>query len=715
MGAGLARNWRGGRRAVLLAIAAFAAMLAACTQATPEKAPPRVVDGVLDVRGWDFEADGPVRLDGDWEVFPEGTLEGAEVWSAPSSGDFTGVPWGEAHHRSRGGRDLDASRWVELRVRVRVLEPSMGFALQFDDFSAESFYAECRNAEGAHSVLRAGIEGPRAATRFHEGRWPFGTLDLARESPCVVVVPRAALDRVRMLSAPSIDRAAFAPPRASLQSALLFINLAMVGTFAVFAATMVRLDRRDPVPKWSLAVAVLLFLRIFAMGRGSLFPPEGSAVLTTFPWWRLEYADLWLLFGAILRYGEALAGTRVHGRWAAPGTFGVLIALALAAPYSANKACLPAGELAGLVVLGVVVRALFRAPRTLTLDVALAGVVVACVGAVGSIVTNFATGRNSPPFEFLSSTEPLFQMSILALRAQEAREKSARLAQATMRFVPQEFLQALGHPDVSAAKVGDVTSRVLTILFADLRNFTRSSERMSPEEAFAFLNECLARVAPAVRRHEGFIDKYIGDAIMALFPRCPADALRAALAMQGEISAHNARHPARQPLALGIGLHVGPVMMGTVGEAERLEVTVISDAVNLTARLESLTKQLGCAHILSGEVFEALDDGLRVGTRRLGTFVVKGRSTPVELHECFGSDPAPVRDAKAASRARFHAMLDTFESGRIAEAADLAGSLRDACPDDGPAAWWHIRLTREVVEQAEGALSRGGVIIVDEK
>ena len=100
-------------------------------------------------------------------------------------------------------------------------------------------------------------------------------------------------------------------------------------------------------------------------------------------------------------------------------------------------------------------------------------------------------------------------------------ERTAALAStnaAIQRFVPREFLHALGHDDVTTTKLGDATAKSITVLFADIRNFTSSSEGMTPEATFAFLNACLSKLGPHVRAQSGFIDKYIGDAIMAPFP-----------------------------------------------------------------------------------------------------------------------------------------------------------------------------------------------------
>ncbi|MBL8624107.1 MAG: hypothetical protein JNK64_22550 [Myxococcales bacterium] len=300
---------------------------------------------------------------------------------------------------------------------------------------------------------------------------------------------------------------------------------------------------------------------------------------------------------------------------------------------------------------------------------------------------------------------------------QRVAERTAALAStnaAIQRFVPREFLHALGHDDVTTAKLGDAAARTVTVLFADLRNFTSASEGLTPEETFAYLNDCLSRLGPLVRAHAGFVDKYIGDAIMALFPRAPRDAVMAAIAMHAELRAGRAPRPDRPPPAIGVGVHVGEVMMGTIGEVERFEATVISDVVNLTARLESLTKQLGCAILISEDVWRTLDEEVRADARRLGTFVVKGKVRPVSLYEVFAADPPALREAKRRGRARFEAMLDAFAHDRVDEARALARALRDEAPDDGAASWWARRLAAGGAV-ADIDLSSRGIVKLDAK
>ncbi len=302
---------------------------------------------------------------------------------------------------------------------------------------------------------------------------------------------------------------------------------------------------------------------------------------------------------------------------------------------------------------------------------------------------------------------------LLEARVQERTAALASTNAAISRFVPLEFLSALGHADVTTAKLGDVASREVTVLFADIRNFTAMSERLSPEATFRFLNECLSRMGPHIRAQSGFVDKYIGDAIMALFPGSPADAVRAALAMQAELRAYNAAHPSETPLAIGVGIHVGQVMMGTIGEAQRFEATVISDAVNLTARLETLTKQLGCTILVSDAVAAHLSEGERSCTRPLGTFAVKGKSEPVAIVEIFASDDVALREAKRASMPSLARALAYYTQDELVEALTLVGALAEACPDDGPMQWWLRRMQRELTEG--GPASGHRIVRLDEK
>ena len=219
------------------------------------------------------------------------------------------------------------------------------------------------------------------------------------------------------------------------------------------------------------------------------------------------------------------------------------------------------------------------------------------------------------------------------------------------RFVPQAFLAIVGKPSIVEVELGDNKRKNMTILFSDIRNFTTLSEAMTPDENFAFINAYLERMGPVIRDHNGFIDKYIGDAIMALFESAD-DALEAGLGMLATLDVFNVERRAagHKPIGIGVGINSGILMMGTIGEKHRMDGTVISDAVNLASRIESLTKTYHVGLLVSQYTVENLADPRAYDIRPIDIVVVKGKTHPVTIFEVFQRDPPEQRAAKAVTR-----------------------------------------------------------------
>lgn len=217
------------------------------------------------------------------------------------------------------------------------------------------------------------------------------------------------------------------------------------------------------------------------------------------------------------------------------------------------------------------------------------------------------------------------------------------------RFVPHAFLTIVGKPSIVDVELGDNKLKTMTILFSDIRSFTTLSEAMTPDENFAFINAYLERMGPVIRDHNGFIDKYIGDAIMALFDSAD-DAVRAGPAMLETLDAFNAERRATGRSQIGIGINTGTLMMGTIGEKHRMDGTVISDAVNLASRVESLTKTYHVGLLISEHTFESLADRRAYDIRPIDVVVVKGKTRPVTIFEVFQRDPVEQRANKARTR-----------------------------------------------------------------
>ncbi len=252
------------------------------------------------------------------------------------------------------------------------------------------------------------------------------------------------------------------------------------------------------------------------------------------------------------------------------------------------------------------------------------------------------------------------------------------------RFVPHEFLAYLQKESIVDVQLNDNIEKQMTILFSDIRSFTNLSERMSPGETFVFVNNYLSLMGPIVRRNNGFIDKYIGDAIMALFESSD-DALNASMEMLEALRAYNESRSEEidaSPIRIGIGLHRGTLRLGTVGEADRMDGTVISDAVNLASRMEGLTKFYGVQCLLSESTRVDLNDIDKYPTRFIDTVKVKGKSEAVTIYEAFSGDDHEQVARKLAVQDRFKEAVGLYRVKEFERAAELFRSVLSDLPED---------------------------------
>lgn len=280
------------------------------------------------------------------------------------------------------------------------------------------------------------------------------------------------------------------------------------------------------------------------------------------------------------------------------------------------------------------------------------------------------------------------------------RESDARLAESNElmnRFVPIEFLTYLEKSSVQEVRLGDCRKMYMTVLFSDIRSFTRISESMTPEENFAFINEYLSVMVPIIRDFDGFVDKFIGDAIMALFPGGPNDAVRAAVAMRRGLVELNAlrRGRGQEEIDIGIGINSGELMIGTVGDNYRMEGTVISDAVNLASRMENLTKMYNLAILMSGESFQELVNPLELNTRFIGQSRVKGKTAPIAVFEIFDGDEESLIELKRKTHSEFERAVIALYSGRFTEAVGHFETVLASNPRDGAADYYRRWLLKK--------------------
>jgi class 3 adenylate cyclase len=694
-------------RAVRLALAAAVGALAwvcvvGCASPT-DRQPPRAHGGVIDLAGWGLVAHGAVPLEGGWHVAWSTPLEDPLPAGAPLA-DFA-VPGRVLEHAHPASWESGTGS-ATFVVTLRGLDP---------DEHAELFVPSnppstltCKSPEGATAY--ATLNGPRWRPGV-ESLAPYTlALPRARELTCMLHVRTerwAEGQHAGVWEAPVLLPLGHAARRLTAQVTTFAVLVGFLVLLATFIGVEWVLRPRERAP---LFVSLMgLGAAVWLANFGHLLDGSGIPLLVRN---RIEYGAIPLCTCSTMLAAELLLGApRARRRWVTAGLGAAASVAAIVVPQPMLFGALRAAQAVSIAVavwiVELTVRALLAKPRSGDAILLAFGLLTPALLGVGDIVITTLFDARIGLTIYGVAVLAFVLAIVLARRNARVRRAGERYAEATSRFVPAEFLRALGHDDVTTAQLGDARAQHVTVLFADIRGFTAMSESLSAAETFALLNECLSRLGPLVRAHGGFVDKYIGDAIMALFPRSPSDAVRAAIAMVAHAGDFGGR-----PVRLGVGVHVGEVMLGTIGEAERFEATVISDAVNLTARLEALTKPLGCSVVVSADVYARLDDDLRANARPLGSFAVKGKTRAAALYEVFANDPEPVRAAKIASRPTLAAMHDAFAAGRFERALDLAGTARDACHEDGPASWWFLRLLRDFTDDT---LPLDGVVRLEEK
>jgi len=281
-----------------------------------------------------------------------------------------------------------------------------------------------------------------------------------------------------------------------------------------------------------------------------------------------------------------------------------------------------------------------------------------------------------------------------------ALEQQMRLTEAYQRFVPKQLLTNLNKESILDVQLGDQVQKEMSILFSDIRSFTTLSESMSPEENFRFVNTYLSKMGPIVRDNHGYIDKYIGDSIMALFDRSPEDAVNTSVKMLDALREYNRERTqeGNNPILIGIGVNTGKMMLGTLGESDRMEGSVISDAVNLAARLEGLTKLYKTPLLLSEETFLKIGDSI-FDTRLIDKVAVKGKENHVMVYEVLNGESSDLRDAKISTLPKFNKGFELYQNQQFENALEFFTTCLEKVPED--------RVAELYIERCQKLISSG--------
>ena len=322
-----------------------------------------------------------------------------------------------------------------------------------------------------------------------------------------------------------------------------------------------------------------------------------------------------------------------------------------------------------------IVDSLEKVAQTKLTDVSLDSEIVTATGETLSVNINLSPLIDSVG-DLLGSTMVIEDIT---------SEKRVRSTMA--RYMTREIAdQVLEH----GASVLGGRSQLATIVFTDIKDFTALSERIGAQKTVSLLNDYFTEMVEVVFAHHGILDKYIGDAIMAVFgapfpsPNDADNALHMAIEMQKVLKQFNGKRKAaaHPPVEIRIGISSDHIVAGNIGSDRRMDYTVIGDGVNLAARLESANKQLGTQLLISGMTANLLQD--RYHMRELDLLRVKGKKNPVPIYEVFGHGDTPLPERIARLLSRFEKGLRAYRQRDWLTASEHFKAAVEIDGDDQP-------------------------------
>ena len=313
---------------------------------------------------------------------------------------------------------------------------------------------------------------------------------------------------------------------------------------------------------------------------------------------------------------------------------------------------------------------------------------------VNELVTGFNAGAN----DYL--TKPISKNELLSRIKTHINLNT--IHRATSRFVPSEFVKSVGKQSITDVKLGDHIEKKVTVLFSDIRDYTTLAETMTPEQNFKFVNAYVGRMGPIIKENEGFVNQYLGDGIMALFPNASEGALDAAIEMQRTLALYNKRRVKEKgytPISVGMGLHTGPLIMGIIGDSQRNDPAVIADTVNSASRVEGMTKHFGANIIISESTLEAMGDTSGFNFRYLGMVKVKGKQKAIGIYECIDGDTVESISLKLETKSDYDTAVKLFFDQNFEDALTLFEKVLKSNPKD--------TVTQYFISKAKTYLSEG--------
>ena len=407
-----------------------------------------------------------------------------------------------------------------------------------------------------------------------------------------------------------------------------------------------------------LAIATFMFaLRIATSGYCSLafIIPNLTAEIKV----KLEYMVLWLAPCAILQMVFAMYPPRTKRIWEPVLRYVIMTTvcatgiISLIIPAQISNKMVPILQVCmGVVCFYVIVVTIINIVRRkrYSIYLLLSFFIVIIGGAIDIIYTKNRSFVPLSVFPFFIAVYLVIQMLLIAVIQNDLYKQTVkktdelkRLNEAYLRFVPQEFLNLLNKESVIKTGLGDFSNIEMCIMFSKI-NIQCFDDKVELDEHFQIFNEYLKQVSPIIKKHNGFVSKFLSGGFMALFPQSELDAIGAALEIKACVASLNQSGTFKDhTIKAWMGIHYGKMIIGTIGEENRMDDTVISDTVNTASRIESVCEKLDKTIIVSRALGALVAKDVRLQLaqkgipvfrlRPLDAIFVKVKEEPLQLYE----------------------------------------------------------------------------------
>ncbi len=646
-----------------------------------KKYPPKVDKGVIDLREWDFEKDGRVRLEGEWEFHWKKFCRVSENNSNRESEFYTDCNQSEVSILKVPGN------WNHLGTEEN---PSYGFGtyhlkiLLPKDFkpavklnmiaSSKEVFLNSEKYINSSSLSKDTSLPPRAVREL--------ILANSEIQSITIHVSNFLLRNGGLTQAPDIglkDELELEQKKNLAWDFIIFSSLLVIGLYHI-VLYLQRSDDRSSL--YFSIVCITLGFRQFLTGNDTI-----HEFISNFSWyWATIIGHLFYFLAVVffLSYVKSLFKVPLLKLYYSYQILFSLIALIilftdLTILNTLTRISFYVLPIIFIHILYIIISnirttqgKIFLATFLIFLACALNDMLLflriidgVFLGSTGFLI--FFLGQASLLSSIFSKAfkENSEMKSILQSKVNELNDMNLTLS----KFVPKDFLNELGKTNITEFELGDAMEGDFTILFSDMRSFSTLAEGMTPPELIGFINTYLSTVVPLIHKYDGFVITYLGDAIMAAFPHRPSDALRSALGIMEALNSLNQKRfqEKQHEIKIGIGINSGTSMIGIIGDKGRMEPTIMSDVVNLSARLESLTKQYGMNIVFSNATYDRLteEEKKEFSYRIVDEVRVIGKKVSVSLYELYNKGWNDYTDLKMKYHEKYEYAYELYKKREI--------------------------------------------------